>query len=277
MQSNHLKRAVLTMAIGCLLAAPPVLAAPGDPLGGDDTGCAPSTKIGLLCGKKVLAVLVKLQQSIVKCHLTLAGSVFQTGHSTNGFSNSEDNCSTGPSNTSAKAKFDAKIASLAANGCDATVIANANAAAAIILGDQSVAGSQDALLGTFFCDTTSGEQLDPGGDDAGYMPNTPENYKCSVGIAKAWVKLVKGLYTCHSKLSASVFKGSVFDEDFCEDSDPIKSKLGKYNTFVNKLITAGICPACLTDPGPTNALDLGTSTVASADANLQDVYICPGP
>jgi hypothetical protein len=223
-----------------------------------------------------LAVVTKLRKAVLACHLTQAGHAFQHGTGTPGFSNAEDNCSVGPSNTSAKAKFDAKIAALTTKGCDATVLANANAARDVLLGDQTVVGSLDNLNGTFFCDSTSGNQIDPGGDDAGFIPATADNYKCSVGVAKAWYKLRKSLYTCHSKLAKTVFKSGIFDEEACEDTGG-KSGLDKYNAYVNKLITAGICPPCLTDPGPTNALDLGTSTVADADTTLQNVYICPGP
>lgn len=268
--------AAVLVAVAFLLSAVPALPAPGDPLGGDDTGCAPSTKLGLICGKKVLGSITKLEQSLIKCHLTQVGHAFQNGTGTPGFGNAEDNCSVGPSSTSAKAKFDARIAVLAAKGCDATVIANANAARDVILGDQTMVGSMDSLNGTFFCDATSGNPIDPGGDDAGFIPATDDNFKCEVSVAKGWRKLIKYLYTCHSKQAVTVYKGGVFDEEACEDTGG-KSGLDKYNARVNKLIAAGICPSCVTDAGTTNALALGTSTVADADANLQNVYICPGP
>src|SRR6266446_3668532 len=176
---------VWAIALGLALAGgPAALAAPGDPLGGDDTGCAPTTMAGLGCAKKVESLLYKLRAGIVKCHITMAGQAFKTGMSTNGFSNAEDNCSVGPSNTSVKAKFDDRIDTLESNGCDATVIANARAARDTLLGDQSVTGSLDALNGTFFCDATSGNLLDPGGDDAGYIPASADNFKCDVVIAK---------------------------------------------------------------------------------------------
>ena len=45
---------VWAIAVGLALAGgPAALAAPGDPLGGDDTGCAPTTMAGLGCAKKV--------------------------------------------------------------------------------------------------------------------------------------------------------------------------------------------------------------------------------
>jgi len=275
-RSFRARGAAAFIASAFLLSAVPALPMPGDSLGGDETGCAPSTKLGLSCGKKVLGLVTKLEQSLIKCHLTQAGHAFQNGMGTPGFGNAEDNCSVGPSSTSAKAKFDARIALLAAKGCDGTVLANANTARDLILGDQTVVGSMDNLNGTFFCDATSGNPIDPGGDDAGFIPANDDNYKCEVGVAKGWYKLIKYLYTCHAKLAGAVYKGGVFDEEACEDTGG-NSGLDKYNALVNKLIAAGICPSCVTDAGTTNALALGTSTVAGADANLQNVYICPGP
>src|SRR5262249_46664789 len=42
----HLGRMLGPAALTCLVASASVLAAPGDPFGGDDTGCVPSTKTG---------------------------------------------------------------------------------------------------------------------------------------------------------------------------------------------------------------------------------------
>jgi hypothetical protein len=274
--SHH--RPLCMAALAAVLASAPVLAAPGDSLGGDEsTACAPNTKLGLLCAKKVLNALAKLRVAVVKCHLTQAGLTFQTGHGTNGSSNAEDNCEVGPSNTSAKAKFDARMTTLAGNGCDATVIANANTLETTILGDQTVTGSLDALNGSFFCDPTSGNPIDPGGDDAGTIPATPGNFKCSVVVAKSWAKLDAALYKCHAAQAVAVFKGVVpaIDEESCEDTG-LKSALTKYDTTVNKVIA--LCPSCLGDPlSPTYAHTLATDHIADADANLQQIYVCPGP
>src|SRR4029453_6864503 len=89
------KCALWSLALGAVLAGAPVLAAPGDAFGGDDTGCVPSTKPGLGCAKKVSGVLVKLRKSILGCHLTQAELTFRTGMATNGSSNAEDNCQEG--------------------------------------------------------------------------------------------------------------------------------------------------------------------------------------
>src|SRR5262249_4967143 len=108
----RLMHALPSLALGCVLVATPVSASPGDPLGGDDTGCAPTTKLGLSCGQKVLASLTKLRKSVIGCHLKQAGLAFKNGQGEPGFSNAEDNCQIGPSNTSAKNVFDARIAGL---------------------------------------------------------------------------------------------------------------------------------------------------------------------
>ena len=84
-----MRRILWCVALGCLLIAP-ALAAPGDPFGGDDTGCVPSTKLG--CAQKVNKALVKLRRDVFVCHLIQASHAFHAGMGTPGFSNAEDNC-----------------------------------------------------------------------------------------------------------------------------------------------------------------------------------------
>ncbi len=276
---NGFRRIVPMLALTGVLAlgaAATAWALPGDPLGGDDTGCAPTTKLGLSCALKGHALLTKLRRSVLICHLTQAGHAFQNGTGTPGFSNAEENCETGPSAQAAKAKFDAYMAKLG-QICDATVVANVNARGATIVSDQGTAGSMDALNATFFCDSTSGNPIDPGGDDGGFIPASAENYKCSVVVAKLWSKLEGTVMKCHQRLVKYVFAGKPFDEEACEDTG-LKSALTRYDDKVNAYIAAGICPPCLADPmATTNAIALGASTVADADAQLQEAYICPGP
>src|SRR5215468_2284184 len=120
---GHPMKATLSIFIGlgaiCLAAT---LASAGAPFGGDDTGCVPADKAGLACGTKVGQALGKLAASTIKCHLVQAGHAFQTGHSAPGFDNAEENCEEGPSNTSAEAKFDARILKITPI-CDPAVIA----------------------------------------------------------------------------------------------------------------------------------------------------------
>ena len=269
-----LRSIVPAIALGCVVAAP-VWAAPGDPLGGDDTGCAPSSKQGLSCALKVHALLAKLRRAGLTCHLAQDSQAFKTGMSSPGFHNAEVNCELGPSGTSAKEKFDAIMAKLAF-ACDATVVANGNARRDIILGDASTAGSLDSLNAAVFCDATSGLEIDPG-TNVGFIPSTPEHYKCSVVVAKLQSRLEYAVAKCHQRLAKAIFSGKVFDEDACEDTG-IKSALAKYDSKIAAYVSAGICPVCLTDAmSPTNATALGLSTVANADAQLQEIFICPGP
>jgi hypothetical protein len=261
------------LVLGLLVAAAPALAAPGDPFGGDDTGCVPSTKLDLGCAKKVGTLVYKLKRAVLKCHLTQAELAFKTGHSSPGFDNSEENCEVGNPSNSAKAKFDDKLAQYVTSGCSAALIANANATRDAILADQNTAGSFDELNGYFFCDSASGALIaDTTGadqDEAGWIPNTPESFKCSVAVVKAWSKLDGYVLKCHQKMAAYGFKGTtVFDEESCESL-----ALSKYDAAVNKYVGSGICPPCLVSNGPA----LGPATVATANAELEDLYICPGP
>jgi hypothetical protein len=259
------------LVLGALLAASPVAAAPGDPFGGDDTGCTPNTKLGLNCAKAALSTLGKLRKAALVCQLKQEDLAYKTGEGQLGFSNAEENCEISPSNNSAKNKFDARIASLVGKGCDSTMIANVLARGAALVADASTSGSLDAMNASFFCDATSGNTIEPeGGDSIGWIPATPENQKCSVAVAKQWIKLAGYADKCHVRLASSVFSNRVFDEEACESL-----YLSRYQAYVGKLVTVGYCPPCLANP--PGAAGIGTSTVDDADAQLGEVYICPGP
>jgi hypothetical protein len=269
--------AATAVVAGFCAFATPTFAAPGDPFGGDDTGCVPADKAGLSCAKIVSSALAKLNASVIKCHIVQAGHAFQAGHSSNGFDNAEENCEEGPSNTSAKAKFDARMEK-AALVCPAAVITSANARRDTLLAGQSNPDSLDALNGSFFCDNTSGNTIaEPGGDDAGSIPSSSANFKCSAGLSKGWAKLVVTVYKCHVKAAVSGFKSSLFDEDGCEDgAPPLRSALARYNAQVQKYIDAGICPTCLTDSmSATNAFALGSAAVGDLDTQNAEIFPCP--
>jgi hypothetical protein len=117
-----------------LCLASSAIAAPGDPFGGDDTGCVPLYEVPYVCGQRIAKALGSLNRNVIKCHLVQAKHAFRTGHSSPGFDNAEANCSEGPSSTSAQAKFDVVIAKYS-DVCDATVIANAQARRDVLLDD----------------------------------------------------------------------------------------------------------------------------------------------
>jgi len=259
-----------TLALGALLAAP-APAAPGDPLGGDDTGCAAMTGLGANCAKAALSTLAKLRKTALICQLKQEELAFKTGEGQLGFSSAEENCELGPSDNAAKRKFDDRMAALVGKGCDATMIANVLARGAAIVSAASTPGSLDAMSTSFFCDATSGNTIEPDGDEGlGWIPATAENQKCSVGAAKSWIKLLGYADRCHVKLATSVYGGRVFDDEACESL-----YLSRYQAYVGKLVQVGYCPPCLADP--PGAAGIGTSTIDDADTQLGEVYVCPGP
>jgi hypothetical protein len=263
-QPPGLLQLALAVGLGCLLVATPVSAGPGDPFGGNDTGCVPSTKPGLVCAKKAHNALAKLRIKLLRCHIEEASQTFQIGMATPGTGNQEELCEETHPTKSAKAWFDARIAALAE--CDATVLANANAARDVILADGSTPGSMDALNGEFFCDSTSGELIDPDEADAGYISATAEHFKCAIATAKAWSRLQYELHKCHSRLAGAGFKSVAYDDDECEGE-----ALARYDERVNRYLS--LCSPCLASSAST----LGSGAVSDADAELGDTYICPGP
>jgi hypothetical protein len=260
-----------TLVCAVVLASSSLLAAPGDPFGDDDPGCAPTTKLGLSCAKNVGTLVEKLRQAIVKCHRTQAEHAFKAGHSSPGFDTAEENCEIGPSARSAKAKFDDKLAEYADAGCDPTVIANAQAARGALLADQ-FNGGVDVFNGVFFCDSTSGLPIaDPSGsdqDEPGWIPADAGNYKCAFGAYKYWVKLHDALLRIHVKLATAVY----WDRVYVEELEEIRA-LQKYWSCVDRFVAAGICSPCL-----TSAIHgLGELAVIQGDSELGNLYICPGP
>jgi hypothetical protein len=273
-KEDAMTKLIGSAVVSLCLAASVAIAGPGDPFGGDDTGCAPADNAGYVCGSAVAKALGKLGASVIKCHVVQAGQAFKTNHSSPGFDNAEENCEEGPSNTSAKAKFDAVLAKYATS-CDPAVIASAQARRDVVLADQSNPDSLDALNGSFFCDNSSGMTIaEPGGDDAGFIPADANAYKCSVAVAKASSKLLVAAYKCHWKAAQAAFRNKAFDEDACEDgAPPLRSALAKYNAQVQRYVALGICPSCLSSA----AAGLGTDAVADLDAQNAEIFPCPTP
>ncbi len=160
---------LLSMALGCLLAAAPVAAAPGDPLGGAHTGCAPGDANQFKCGQIFTVAVSKLTVKALRCQLEQSNDAFKLGMGTQGLNNQEALCEFNHPNKSAKAKFDEVLAKYAAV-CSAALVANAAARRDILLGGQAVPGSLDSLNAEVFCDSTSGAFIDPDGARAGTSP-----------------------------------------------------------------------------------------------------------
>jgi hypothetical protein len=275
-----MKHTLLAAALAICLAAGPAAAAPGDPFGGAETGCVPSGKPGLTCGKILNTALAKLVSGILKCHIAQASSAFKAGASSPAIDTAEETCSvTGLK--SVKAKFDAAVVK-AVSVCPVGIVPVAEARRDAFLADAMGSSSLDAVNQVFFCDSTSGLSVsDPGGgdqDELGSIPATSDNYKCSIGVMKAFSKLAASTYKCHVKAAQAIFADKPFDTDAACEETPVKGAHAKYDAAVNKLVAAGICPSCMSDPmSPASSLGIGTAVLSALDAQNEEIYPCPAP
>jgi hypothetical protein len=268
---------VLLLA-GSALAVPPGPGQPFDCSGGgdtscaaDDAGCVSNTKNHLACSRKIGLALAKAVYAVTLCHAKQASQRFN-GASENGAGNSEENCENNPGN-SAKENLDDVLDNLQASGkCDSPQLENAAATEAVLFG--AGPGSLDAGNGTFYCDATSGTLI--GDDDAGSVPATADNLKCAISVAKNAAKLLVYAAKCHDKMNGYFFKAKDFNEEACEDNDPIKhrSALDRYNKTRDKLLASGICPACLDGAAQDQ---IAADTLASAEGATGQVYPCGLP
>jgi hypothetical protein len=250
------------------------MGAPGDPLDPDDGGCAPTTSLGLKCAKGAVVLLQKYRQAVVTCHLKQEGLAYKSGLGEQGFSNAEEVCETQNPSQSARAKFEAGMAKLTALGCDATMIGLTTT-----IGNTVIAEMDDVWNQAFFCDDTTGNPIDPNGNDAGWIPPNDDVQKCSVAVAKAWVKADAMFAKCHTKAATAVFKSVPFDEEACESGDPFKSVLAVYDAKIGAYIAQGICPPCLADLNPVEPFALALAEVLEIEreGEVASAYVCPGP
>ena len=266
-----MRTTMLITVAAVALATSLAFANPGDPFGGDDTGCAPDTKEHSGCEFRVAKSLARLVAVVTRCHITQAEAAFRGA----GFG--EGGCE-----QVARTKLDKILAGLAGLGfCPQAVLDNAAAQEATLLAGrtQTSPRSLDALNGDIFCDSTSGIPLaatpgDPDADDAGWVPNTPGNLKCAVGAAKNLAKLWVGIVVrCHVRAAGLLYKGEPADDEACEDG-AIFGIRSKYDKVVTKLVAAGICPSCLDAAGQAA---LGDAIEVRVDRENGLVFVCPAP
>ena len=234
----------------------------------DDTGCVSNTSGHLKCSSAIGKAFAKAIASVIKCHAKQAQMRFK-GSSENGAGTSEENCEGNPGN-SAQGKLDATLTKLAGSGvCDPAQLSGAATEEAVLFGPSAL--GLDAQNGNVFCDSTSGALI--GDDDAGFVPNTPENLKCALTVGKNLSRLVTSAIKCHDKMNKSFFKGGDFDEEVCEATDPVSHRgaLDKYNQQRDKLAGLGICPPCL----DSSSIDmLGADALTQVDAANASAYPC---
>lgn len=268
-----MKLAILgAVALSVCLASSAVHAAPGGPFGGSETGCIPSDKAAIACGKTLTGAYAKLAASVIKCHLSQVKAAYKAGASSPAFDSAEEACT-----AVAKTKFDASLVKAGAS-CAAGVMAVAESRRDTFLDDASNISSLDSLNGVLFCDGTSGLPIaDAGGgdqDEAGSIPASAGNYKCEVGFAKAFSKLFASIYKCHGKAALAGFASKPFDAAACDDTAP-KGARAKYDAAMRKLIDAGICPPCIANGGDgAMPFVLGAGVLAQLDLLNEEIYPC---
>ncbi|TMB53994.1 MAG: hypothetical protein E6J56_12145 [Deltaproteobacteria bacterium] len=282
--------AFVLMAAGAAVAAPP---GPGQKFdcsqGGsgiscasDDTGCVPQSKdvptgnvSTLKCGDGLSKAFAGAIRAVIKCHAKMASSVLKGAPVDDEVCESNDPVK----HKSAKEKLDAAIAKIAPL-CTSTQLTLAAAQESTLFASKTNPLSLDAQAGAVYCDGST--SIDPGGDDAGTISTTdPVNdgnrLKCANAVGSELGKLVAAAIKCHIKLADSDFGVKDFDENVCEENDPVKGKsaLQKYNAAMTKLTANGTCSAntCLTSGNRTT---LGANILAQVEAANQIVYPCPG-
>jgi len=256
---------VAAVCLGVCLVAGGALAAPGDPFGGDDTGCVPDTIDHRQCSQVIVEAFGRLINSVSSCHIKQASAVFK------GSSVDEESCE-----MKAKAHFDGTVASISSK-CSPQVLAGANAFAAVLLAPAtSSPQSLDAQNGNVYCDGTVA--IDGTGEDAGKIPLSKDGLKCANAVSKNLARLAgvatgggtRGVLKCHWKAANAAFRKQHFDEEACE-----MVALATFNKGRDKVLS--ICPACLDQAAQDNLASGPTIGVTTQlDNNFNSiVYPCP--
>jgi len=249
---------VICLSAALALGDPP---GPGQPFDDDDGGCVPDTTAHRKCSETLGKAFAQLISAVVTCHDRQARAAFASS------SFDEEACE-------GKARERLEVTFLAlAPLCSPTQLTLAADEETALL-DASNPGSLDAQNGDVFCDSTSGTALDPSGDDAGWVPATADALWCARGVGKNLAKLAQAALRCHSKMAYSFYTARAFDEEACEEFDPLahRGARDRYSQRVAKLIAHGGCPPCLDD---VQQEALALRAVGQIDSDNGRLYPCP--
>jgi hypothetical protein len=219
-------------------------------------GFVPPDRKTLQCEQAVATNLSRLRACISTCHIKAAQAASTAA------SFDEEACENGPV-TSCRAKFDKATALLVFRGkCPACLDGNAQAQLATQVETES-----DTAAGGIYCAGTT----PLGDDDQGFVP--PANaLSCEQVVARNLVQLVKCIDACHSKAASTAFAGRTFNEEACEQNNPLSSCRAVYNRKVGYLFLRGACPSCLDVP---HQATLAEQATADLDTTIGAVY-CAG-
>ncbi len=239
---------------------------PGQPFGGDDAGCVPATSKLLTCSARLTNGFRTLTKAVRKCHVRQADARYAETVGGGAPAPDDESCE-----ESAGARFDRTLARLGTSGdcVGSAVLATAAAQEATLLADQTNPLSYDARNGAIYCDATSTVPIDPGGDDAGFVPSTKDHLRCADKVAKNLSKLDSKILKCHAQAADRGWSlaDPPFDEEACE-----ASALARYDSTSARLAAKGQCPACLSATGQHQ---LGINAIARLDTANASAYPCP--
>jgi len=253
---------IAAIALGASSAAAIPGPGPGEPFGGDSGGCVPVNSQIQRCSDRVGRAYAKLEGATNKCHASLAAARFAEVVLGKPKVFDEEACE-----ASARSRFDDVLANLDAGGeCGgSSLIATAPGAAA------SIEAFLDARGIDLYCDATTATEIDPGGDDSGFVPPTQDVLACTKRIGIALAKLGKSAVRCHKTAAAEGLElaDPPYEEEACEDA-----ARSKFDNSAAKLLARGTCPACL-DLAAVTAL--GVAETDRIDDDNAFVYPCPDP
>ena len=292
-------RRAAAFVLGALCLTPGTgLAAPGDPLGPDDTGCAPASREELRCESTLADALSTLVAQMTRCKLQQADNAFRILYPRSGSTPpprfDEERCA----QSQAKAPFDLALSQLEGAGlCPPAALVNAHELGNTLIAGPLTPGSPGVLSGAVYCDATSGTPIDPAASaspgDGGFVPSTAHHLRCSDSVEKSLALLARGMTLCHLKLARAVFDNRplahepvargvgyepqlaafvksirVFSEEACE-----RRAQARYERNARRLTARGMCPPCL---DLTRQLALRDATVATAEQESGRLFVCPG-
>jgi hypothetical protein len=230
---------MLTLALVAAVALPARAATPLDP-NGEDTGWIPSGVHALKCERYMNKRVTLVSMCTLQCHIKKAEKILR------GLPFDEDGCED-VATSSCKAKYDRSLDLLQAGICPPCLNDNATYQE-LYTNYQDLA--ETTISGLVYCDS-SGVPFDA--DDEGFAPTQKDIATCTGKFARNVVKLIKCInLKCHRNLAENLFVKHPYDEENCEETDPLQSCKARYEA-ANALLTA--CPACLDAPHRAQVYD----------------------
>ena len=239
----------------------------------EDTGCVPDSVDHLKCSDGVGKAFARAIKAVIECHQKQAHAALKGSPTDDDLCEEHDPVK----GRAARDKLDSDLAKQGALCVGTRALTLAAAEEETLFADKNNPDSLDAQNGSVYCDGST--EVDPGGDDAGTVDATAvdaaNKLKCADTVGKELGKLLAATIKCHQRTARAFLAGKDFDEEACEEDDPVKGRaaLQKYAAAMDKLDQKGICTQpCLSR---TNRDSLGKSALSQSDSMNQVMYPCP--